>query len=247
MTGMKQRAFISIAILLAAAGVKVRANSIDVSTGAATWTVSIPGESVSAVTPFGAGGGDGSVLCLSTTCGAGGTWVTGGGVAGFDGFWTAQLTFAIPAGATGVTLTYPSFTVDDRAVLELNGVTFASGSGMGLGEMELLDGGPNDPYTFLGNTSGSVTSGFNVGGSNTIEVIINNTGNGIHSPTDDVSGQDNTSFSFTGTVSFTQGTSAPEPGTMVMAAAGLILGIAAYRRRHRRTSPGVAILNPWRP
>ena len=148
MTGMTQRSFISIAILLAAAGVTARANSIDVSTGTANWTVSLPIESVSAVTPFGAGGGDGSNLCLSNTCGAGGTWVTGGGVAGFDGFWTAQLTFTIPAGATGVTLTYPAFTVDDRAVLELNGVIFASGSSAGMGEMELTDGGPNNPYTF---------------------------------------------------------------------------------------------------
>ena len=100
--------------------------------------------------------------------------------------------------------------------------------------MVLTDGGPNDPYTFLGNTSGTITSGLNIGGLNTIEVIINNTGNGIHGGLQNVSGGDFTYFSFTGAVTYTGGTSTPEPGSMGLAAGGLLYCVARLRRRSRK-------------
>lgn len=93
------------------------AASIDLSTGPASWTVSIPVEGVSNVTPFGNGGGDGTGLCLSSSCSSSGTWVTGANPANFDGFWTAQLTFNIPAGATGVSLAFSGMSTDDRGGL----------------------------------------------------------------------------------------------------------------------------------
>jgi hypothetical protein len=211
-----------------------RANSIDISTGPANWTVSIPVEGVSNAAPFSGSTTDGANICISSSCNSAGTWAGGGSLAGFDGFWTAQLTFTIPSGATGVSLIYPNFNADDRAVLELNGTTFASGPATGTGEMVLTDGGPNNPYTFLGNTSGTINSGFNIGGLNTIEVIINNTGNGIQGPPQNVSGGDFTYFSFTGAVSYTAGTSTPEPGSMGLAAGGLLYCLTRLRRRSRK-------------
>jgi hypothetical protein len=210
----------------------MRATSIDISTGGANWTVSIPGEGVSNVMPF-VGSGDGAQLCISSSCNSGGTWVAGGSLAGFDGVWTAQLTFTIPSGATGVTMAWSDFYADDRAVLMLNGSTFASGPASGLGDMVLTDGGPDNPYTFLGNTIGSITSGLNIGGVNTIDVIINNTGNGIHGPPQNVSGQDYTYFNFVGAVSYNSSATTPEPGSVVMTAAGLLFCV---RRLLRRTN-----------
>ena len=51
------------------------ATSIDLSTGPASWTVSIPVEGVSNVTPFGNGGGDGTGLCLSSSCSSSGRFL----------------------------------------------------------------------------------------------------------------------------------------------------------------------------
>jgi hypothetical protein len=215
------------------------AASIDLSTGPASWTVSIPVESVSNVTPFGNGGGDGTGLCLSSSCSSSGTWVTGANPTNFDGFWTAQLTFNIPAGATGVSLTFSGMSTDDRAVVYLNGTSFESLGlgGPGTGSMTLTDGGANNSYLFLsGNgASGTVASGFNIGGTNTLEAIINNTGSGISGSDRNVSGGDGTSFGSTLTLTYTAGSTTPEPGSMGLIAVGLALvgGLAARRRESR--------------
>ena len=212
----------------------LNAGIIDLSTGPANWTVSIPNAGVSDVTPFGSGP-DGTNLKLDSVGNGSGTWVTGGSNATFDGFWVADLTFTIPAGATGVTLSFSNLHIDDRAVVSLNGASFASlgiGGG-GLGEMVLVDHGPNDSYTFLQNLTGTVTSGFNIGGTNTIEWIINNTGNGISGAPQGLSGGDYTSFAMVGTLSYsTDVASTPEPGSMGLIAAGLALvaGLAVRRR-----------------
>jgi hypothetical protein len=50
-----------------------------------------------------------------------GTFVPGGSLANFDGFWTADFTFTLPADATNIRLNYGNFYADDRAVLTLNG------------------------------------------------------------------------------------------------------------------------------
>jgi hypothetical protein len=213
----------------------LNAGTIDLSTGPANWTVSIPSAGVSNATPFGNGGSDGTNLKLDSVGNGSGTWVTGGSFGTFDGFWVADLTFTIPAGATGVTLSFSGLHVDDRAVVSLNGASFASlgGGGGGLGEMMFVDGGPNNSYTFLQNLTGTLTSGFNIGGPNTIEWIINNTGNGISGAPHGLSGGDYTSFALDGTLSYSPGdTSTPEPGSMGLIAAGLALVAGrAVRRR----------------
>ena len=99
--------------------------------------------------------------------------------------------------------------------------------------MVLVDHGPDDSYTFLQNLTGTVTSGFNIGGTNTIEWIINNTGNGISGAPQGLSGGDYTSFAMVGTLSYsTDVASTPEPGSMGLIAAGLALvaGLAVRRR-----------------
>ena len=214
----------------------LNAGTIDLSTGPANWTVSIPSAGVSNATPFGNGGSDGTNLKLDSVGNGSGTWVTGGSFGTFDGFWVADLTFTIPAGATGVTLSFSNLKVDDRAVVYLNGTSFASlgSTGGGVGEMMFSDGAPEVSYTFLQNLSGTLTSGFNIGGTNTIEWIINNTGNGISGTTKNVNqGGDYTSFAMDGTLSYSPGdTSTPEPGSMGLIAAGLALVAGrAVRRR----------------
>ena|ERR1017187_9774801 len=214
----------------------LHAASIDASTGTANWTVSIPNAGVSNVTPFGNGGPAGTNLKVDSVGNGSGTWVTGGSFGTFDGFWVADLIFTIPAGATGVTLTFSGLHVDDRAVVSLNGASFASlgiGGG-GSGSMVLVDHGPNDPYTFLQDLTGTVTSGFNIGGTNTIEWIINNTGDGIGAAPQDLSGGDYTSFAMTGTVSYSSGVATPEPGSMGLMAAGLALFVGRATRKYLR-------------
>ena len=214
----------------------LNAGTIDVSTGTASWTVSIPSAGVSNATPFGNGGGDGTHLCITSGCNDSGTWVTGGSYnTAFDGFWVADLTFTIPAGATGVALNFSNLQVDDRAVVYLNGAPFASlaQGGGGLGEMMFVDGVSDVPYTFAQNLTGTLTSGFNIGGTNTIEAIVNNTGCGRCNPPDGLSSGNPTDFAMVGTLSYSQGdTSTPEPGSMGLIAAGLALvaGLASRRR-----------------
>ena len=211
----------------------LNAGTIDVSTGTASWTVSIPSAGVSNAIPFVNGGG-GTHLCIISDCGSG-TWVTGG-TSAFDGFWVADLTFTIPAGATGVTLNFSNLQVDDRAVVYLNGTSFASlaQGGGGLGEMMFVDGVSDVPYTFAQNLTGTLTSGFNIGATNTIEAIVNNTGCGRCNPPDGLSSGNPTDFAMEGTLSYSLGdASTPEPGSMGLIAAGLALvaGRAVRRRR----------------
>jgi hypothetical protein len=163
-----------------------------------------------------------------------GTFLPGGTLGSFDGFWYAEDTFSLPADATSVALSFSSFQSDDRAVLELNGVIIGNSSnGEGVGSMQFTDGGGLQSFDFTtSGGSGTITTGFVAGGANTLEVIVNNTGDGIVGATQTFQAtSDKTFFKLNGTVTYTDG---PEPSTMILAA----FGSAALLFKARRKRPG---------
>jgi hypothetical protein len=115
-----------------------------------------------------------------------GNFVQGASASNYNGFWIAQSDFVIPSGATSVQLQFSQLWANDRVVLSLNGVpignaTFGGGTGVGL--MKLDESGSDVPYTFSELNAGTITSGFNIGGINTLRMTINNTGINFQSPT----------------------------------------------------------------
>ncbi len=210
------------------------AASISIGSGT-NWTVTAGGTGAVNVTPFLISG---NTISITSDDSATGTFVTGGTAASFNNYWTAQFSFVLPANASNVVLNFGNLSADDRTVLELNGVIIGSNgllnpsSGCTTGAMVMTNGGSNNPYTFCaGTNTGSVTSGFNIGGSNTLMAIINNTNTGINgnlAATFAAGGP--TVFGVTGSVSFTP---TPEPASAALAGAGL-LGLL-WRVRSKRT------------
>jgi PEP-CTERM motif len=217
-------------------GASAHAGTISISTGGTPpWTVSVPSLGISgaaprtgylagSLTPFGGAGQD----CSAAPC-------------AFDGFWTAALNFTLPADTTSAQLAFSGLTADDRAVLELNGVMIGNAydgtsGGATVGMMTLTDGGPNAAFSFGGPAAGSgtVSTGFNIGGSNTLLLIVNNTQTGASgSP----SGIGFTVAGVTGSVTYTEssGGAVPEPASMILIAAGLpVLAMVRWRRNRRQ-------------
>jgi hypothetical protein len=169
-----------------------------------------------------------------------GSFVQGESFANFSGFWLAKYTFSLPSDATSVSLTYSNLNADDRMVLALNGITLAS-TGLphfgndASGSMVLTEGGPLQAWSFTGpagSVSGVVTSGFNLGGVNVLEAIMNNTDTGVYGPNLPIyagTSNDSTTFGVFGVISY----SVPEPSSLwlLLTAAGLML---RCRQRHFR-------------
>jgi hypothetical protein len=181
----------------------------------------------------------GNVITVTSTANGNGTFLPGGSIANYDGYWTAVYSFSLPANVADIVLNYSKFFADDRAVLMLNGNIIDSTGlptgGSSVGSMVLTDGSPAIPYTFDspdGQVSGTVASGFNVGGLNTIEVILNDTvlngtGGGVAGTMQGhLTSNDGTGMGLTGTISFTV---VPEPS---VGAFGLLtaLGFAFVAR-----------------
>src|SRR5579884_1759716 len=204
--------------------------------GSTAWTIDVPSQGITngtpdtgyipgTITPFPGAGG-----CTSPTC-----------TATFDGFWTANFTFSLPAGATGVSLNFSNLTADDRGVLELNGAiignTYIGGTTPATGDMVFTDGGTNGAYSFGGAASetGLVTTGFNIGGSNTLTMIVNNTESG---PGGSLNPRGFTVAGVTGSVDYIATVAGvPEPGSALLIVSALA-GTALLRRRaviNRRT------------
>ena len=198
-----------------------QATTINFDTGsAAGWTVN-GGGAVGAspyVIPNFPNYGNSVLSVTSTGNNLGGTFLPGGSVSSFDGFWTATYSFFLPATATGVQFDYSNFFADGRAVLELNGnivgsAGFVGSSGFN-GFMVFTDGANPQAYTFDGTiVSGSATTGFILGQVNTITAIINNTTGGCDNPMEGLVGTDGTGMGLTGSISYV-----PEPSV-----AGLLL------------------------
>ncbi|HTY88167.1 MAG TPA: hypothetical protein VMB80_11930 [Candidatus Acidoferrum sp.] len=173
----------------------------------------------------------GNVISITSTCNDSGAFLPGGSLANFDGYWTAAFTFYLPANAANVQLNYADFFADDRAVLTLNGTIFDSTGltpdlAQNNGAMVLTDGGPAQPWVFSqpwGQVSGTLTSGFNLGGYNTLKAILNNTGDGIAATMNGhLAWNDGTDLGLTGSITYTV---VPEPSLAALAflGAGLVL------------------------
>ncbi len=184
-----------------------------------------------------------------------GTPVAGATPANFDGLAIFSTTFALPANASGATLSYNGLSADDRFALELNGhVLETSGiyatSTPQAGNFVFIHGGPKTPVTYVGSVggvNGSVTGVdtdfFNLGGSNTLTILVNATYSGIHDSgtVDGLYSGDfkDTSFGAQSIgVTYSLASSAPEPATWALMIVGFG-GLGANLRRSRgRTALG---------
>jgi hypothetical protein len=178
-------------------------------------------------------------LSVTSTGNGSGSFLPGGNLANFDGFWLADFAFSLPANATSVSINYGNFYVDDRAVLTLNGhIVDATGIPYfghmnDVGEMVFTDGGPLQSYSSFsspdGFFSGTVTTGFNLGGVNTLEAIINNTKAGVYGPDLPFQSGDGTLFGLSGTISYSV---VPEPSSLLIFCFGAFASAFLRRRQH---------------
>jgi len=222
---MRRISIIVLAGLLCQSGA-VQATAISINTGTSpNWTVSAGG--AADVHPYNVNGNSG--FSITSTSFSNGTPVTGLNLATFDGYWTANYPFYLPANAVNVKLTYSGLNADDRTVLELNGVPIGTaGYSSGLGSMTFTDGGPNFPYEFAGDfTSGTITAGFIPGAPNLLQGIVNNTSTGINGSPRNISLGDGTDFGVQGTITYAL---VPEPSSLSLLVAGLMTLIARCRR-----------------
>lgn len=204
------KALFGILTMTAALAVQVQAQTSVANyfstTTAATWQIA--GGGVTNATPYELSGGSISVI----SGGDSGTYVSG--VTNFTGFWLADYVFYLPYGANNVSLTYSNLYVDDRGILLLNGNPIvATGipyfGSLNPGSLVLTDGGSPQAYSSfvgpIGSVSGTVTNGFNIGGFNTLRVIINNTHAGVVGSDIPVSSGDATLLTLSGAVSYKLG------------------------------------------
>ncbi len=158
-------------------------------------------------------------------------------------FWTATTTFSTP---TGGTLTITDLQADDSAVVLLNGNVVAAAGienyGTGAGQFVFTPAGPAVPQLFSNNGDISVSTPVVVGGllngANTLQIIVNNTFDGINADCTDTGSSDGlcgfnpSNLNFAGSVT---GVSAvPEPSTWAMMILGFAgVGFMAYRRKSK--------------
>jgi hypothetical protein len=156
-------------------------------------------------------------------------------------FWTATYSFDLTSAAD--TLTITDLAADDRIEVELNGDALV-GSGIygpGTGTFLFTPTGSSVPETFLGNYAESqadpltFSGPFNVG-LNTIELIVNNTGNGLHGG---LSGGPS-SANFTAVVDTPSVSGTPEPESWLLIISGLFAAGAGLRMTRRRGTAAAA-------
>jgi hypothetical protein len=212
--------------------------AFDISSTPANWLVSGAG-AANAVPLL-----TGSHLSITSNENETGAFIVGGSLSNFDGFWAASSSFFLPLNATNISLSFGHFSSDDRAVLDLNGVVIGnSGNGApGDGSFNFTDGSTLQAFDFTDQISGTITTGFNIGGQNSLVVIVNNTSTGILGATRTFqSTSDNTFFELTGVVT---DTIVPEPASAVLVWSGgaVLLLLAFIRKRINDTNAGRALV-----
>ncbi len=180
------------AFAVAALGcIQIKASTTYVGTvsNSAAWTITYDGPSgnVSGIAMNYNNGGSNISLSSDgkedgTFSGAEGSLTSADLAASFNGVWDADLDFVLPADAFNVVLTFANLAVDDRVILELNGDThwkrWASGAQRTLtGVMSFDLDSPlvTTVQDFDADTSGTVSTGFIVGGTNDLRLVVNNT------------------------------------------------------------------------
>lgn len=223
---------IGLLCILGAAEMSAQGATINLGTAgnAASWKVT--GAGATNAVPFQTSANHAGEISLTSNALKGGTFVTGGSLAAFNGFWYADIPFSLPANAVNVSLSFDSFYGNDRAVLQLNNIAIGNMDhldGTGSGVMAFPPGPPDVPFTITGVTSGTATTGFILGGSNTLRMIINNTGvTPITAPTATfASTGDATDAYVNATVTY----DVPEPGMVAPLLLGAIGALACGRRR----------------
>jgi hypothetical protein len=216
--------------LIVAFAATASATTINFSTSTGNWTVTGAGATNAPAAVLGGGG-----ISITSNGLQSGTFVAGASLAAFDGFWTANFSFFLPADADNISGSFSNLRSDDRVVLYLNGNQIGDG-GLGIpaggsiaGLMELTDGGGNLPFFFDSSDSsgaGSGPAGFILGGENTLTAILNNTGSGVTGITKTFAGAgDGVNFGVQGQLTFT--TAVPEPSTFTTLFGGCFLFFAA--------------------
>jgi hypothetical protein len=162
------------------------------------WTVTGAGAvDATPYTIFGAGVADKPFLVLSSNGLSSGTPVPGASTADFDGLAIYSTTFFLPNTASAK-LVYRDIGADDRFVVELNGhILGASGLFAYIapqsGNFVFSHGGAPTPVTYQGSypfdglfggnygrLNGTDSSFLNIGGTNTLSVLVNSTFHGIY-------------------------------------------------------------------
>jgi PEP-CTERM motif len=160
-------------------------------------------------------------------------------------FWTATTSFI-----GGSSLTITNLQADDSVVVLLNGnIVAASGiyepgnvGPYAPGQIVLTPNGPAQLQLFQSNGDITATTPVVVGGllagTNTLELIVNNTFNGIDAgncgPSDGLCGNNPSNLSFTGSVNDAVASAVPEPSTWAMMILGFAgIGFMGYRRKSK--------------
>jgi len=152
--------------------------NLGTSNNASSWLVT--GGGAAAAPAFQTSANHPGELSLTSNALRSGSFVAGGSLAAFNGFWFADLTFLLPPNAEGATLSFANLYGNDRAVLQLNGInignaTYSGTSGPGV--MQFPGGSSDVAFAFTGATSGTISAGL-LTGVNTLRLVVNNTGQG---------------------------------------------------------------------
>lgn len=223
-----------IVLMQAGIGAIAQANMINFDTGTGSnWTVT-GGGAVNAPAFYLAL----PEITLTSNSFNSGTFATGGTVAQFNGAWYADFQFTLPAGASSVSMSFTNLFADDRTVLQLNGVNlgdyFLNNSAnnpplTGSGVMRFPGEGSDQPYTFTGITSGTVTTGF-VTGMNDIRLVVNNTDiNSLNAST--VTFQNSGDSTYAGVLGSVTYSAVPEPAPTLLLGSIGIVSLLGRRRR----------------
>lgn len=177
-------------------------------------------------------------VCTNGACAAGGDYGFGQTHPGYEFIYFG---FALPSGALNVVLHLDRVTVDDRAIVDLNGHRLGGWGGTYNvtpgSTQQMLDGTGYHAEAFTGpnlaqNLVFADSSWFNAGGVNYLRFWINNTGTGIIGSAYPNSYEDPSALNTYGRITFDQPLSDEVPETRDLFLTGIgLLALTLLRRR----------------